>query len=169
MANPDFVLLLERNYPGSVYGGSCHTYEKIKWTDPINPKPLEATLVAEWAVLEVQLEMEAKILELSIAAQDEITQGFESSAIGSSHWYDANLEDQLNLVGMTTAGTDSYFSVRTLKTDVQKVYMLHTAAQFHQVLEDGKLVKLVILQKFNNLKDAVLACTSVAAVQAINW
>jgi len=169
MAKPDYVLLLERNYPTAVFSGSCYTYDKIAWKDTTIPKPSKATLDAEWATLEVQLAKEKKILELSVAAGSEITAGFYSSALGSKYFYDANLEDQVNLIGVVADGADSMFSVRVLPTDVQKTYMSHTAAQLKQVMDDGKLFKLTILQKFNTLKNSVLSCASVAAVQAIVW
>jgi len=76
----DYVLLLERNYPTAVFGGSCETYDRINWKDTTTPKPSASQLDAEWSVLEVQLEMESKLLSLSNLSGLDVIAGFRSSA-----------------------------------------------------------------------------------------
>lgn len=51
-----------------------------------------------------------KILEFSEYARAEITAGFISNAMGYPHMYDAEPEDQLNLIGAATSQTDVLFS-----------------------------------------------------------
>jgi len=52
---------------------------------------------------------------------------------------------------------------------IAKNYMLHTAAQLKQVLDDGAATKLTILQKFNTKKVQILAAVDSAALAAIVW
>lgn len=50
-----------------------------------------------------------------------------------------------------------------------KAYEVHTNAQLQQVLNDGAVVKLTILQKFNTKKEQILYAADIAAVDAITW
>jgi len=189
VTNIDYVLLLERNYPTAIYDGSCSTYDKISWKDTI-PKPSQAQLDSEWTILEVQLEMESQILLLSQQAGADVVKGFRSSALGAPYIYDSAPEDQLNLIGMVTqlretyetakanailnnqpapAEPSDYFSTRTNPGDIQKTYHLHTLSQLAQVMDDGKIFKLQVLQTFNIKKDQVLACVDIPSIRAITW
>jgi len=91
-----------------------------------------------------------------------------SSSYGSTstvNIIDANLFNQITgyvSVQSTVAGVD-WTSV------VMKEYKTHTNAQLLQVLNDGKDVKLNILQKFNVKKAQVLAAVDTTAVDAIVW
>jgi len=60
-------------------------------------------------------------------------------------------------VGVTAAGTS------------EKIYKLHTNTELLVVINDGKDVKLTVLQKFNVKKAQVLAAADEAAVDAITW
>ncbi len=53
--------------------------------------------------------------------------------------------------------------------NVAKAYEVHTNAQLQQVLNDGAVVKLTILQKFNTKKEQILYAADIAAVDAITW
>jgi len=186
----DYVLLLERNYPTALFGGSCETYAKIAWKDTVISQPSQTQLDAEWVILEVQLAMESKIKELSVLARLDVIAGFWSSALGTAHFYDSAEIDQVNLIGMVTqlretfekaktaaklasqpepAEPSDYFSARILSTDIQKAYYPHTLSQLSSVMDDGKIFKMQVLQTFNNLKDQVLAKTSVVDVNAVVW
>jgi len=119
----------------------------------------------------------AKIAECSIAAGNNITSGVVSSALGYPRRYDAELEDQANLLGCILAtspstgnpdGTSIYYASRDPSTG-EKAYLLHSYAQLRQVLDDGAIFKLTILQTFNVLKETILTMTSVAAVNAVVW
>jgi len=182
----DYVLLLERNYPTSSFGGSCGTYDKINWTDTSIPKPTKSQLDLEWSILEIRLEMEAKLLELSTLAGLDVVAGFKSSALGSVYFYDSDPDSQVNLIGLVTklrgikdlsynptsklyTNPTDWFPVRVNATDLQKTYTSHTLSQLDTVIQDGANFKLQVLQTFNNLKDQVLACTSIAEIRNIKW
>jgi len=184
----DYVLLLERNYPTAVFGGSCETYDRINWKDTTIPKPSVSQLDAEWSVLEVQLEMESKLLSLSNLSGLDVIAGFRSSALGTSFFYDSDPDSQVNLIGLVTKlrgikeasynsltnlyqnpNPSDWFPVRNHASDLQKTYTLHTLSQLDTVVQDGANFKLSVLQTFNNLKDQVVACTTVADIRKINW
>jgi len=121
--------------------------------------------------------MVAKITALSVAAGLNITSGVLSSAIGVSRMYDAELEDQANLMGCILAtsptpsnpdGTSIYYASRDPSTG-EKAYLPHTYTQLRQILDDGAAFKLTILVTFNTIRGAVEGMTSVAAVNAVEW
>ena len=64
-------------------------------------------------------------------------------------------------VSQSTNGSDA--------TTVSKQYLIHTAPQLLQVLNDGKDVKLTVLQKFAVKKAQILAATTTASVDLITW
>ena len=118
-----------------------------------------------------------KIEELSNACELAITAGFQSSALGDAHIYDSEAVDQINLIGAVAAteptpaspdGYNIYYACRNV-SDGTKEYHEHTHAQLRQVLADGAQVKLGNLQTFFVKKMAVLACTTLAEVEAITW
>jgi len=55
------------------------------------------------------------------------------------------------------------------KDNPVKEYVLHTNVQLLTVINDGKDVKLTILQKFNVKKGQILAAVDEAAIDAITW
>jgi len=117
-----------------------------------------------------------KITELSSACETAITSGFTSAALGVEHTYQSDRDDQLNLVGASTAGVDMAFKCR----DANGVwaYRPHTAAQLAQVHHDGAAIKLSHLQRFGDKKDQVIAIADApaltddekrAAIEAVVW
>ncbi len=67
-------------------------------------------------------------------------------------------------VGINTAVSGISASATTFKE-----YKIHTHAELVTVINDGKDVKLTILQKFNVKKAQILACTTSAEIDAITW
>ena len=53
--------------------------------------------------------------------------------------------------------------------DNVKAYQIHTNAQLQTVLNDGAVVKLTVLQKFNTKKDQIILAVDCDAVDAITW
>lgn len=99
-----------------------------------------------------------------------ITAGFTSDALGSSHHYTSQLDDQLNLTGAVLRGLDMPYACR----DEQgvKEFRLHAAEQLRQVGDDFTLYKLQLLQHANALKqqlDAALDTGDLDALEAITW
>jgi len=113
----------------------------------------------------------SKTNEINSACAKAITSGFTSSALGTPHTYQSEQTDQLNLIGVVTAGQDDYFKcgVTDANGNVTWNYELHTIVQLQQVLADGKAHKQVLLQKANTLKAQVASAITVADVEAIAW
>jgi len=113
----------------------------------------------------------SKTSEINSACSKAITSGFTSSALGTPHTYQSEQTDQLNLIGVVTAGQDDYFKcgVTDANGNVTWNYELHTIAQLQQVLADGKAHKQVLLQKAGTLKAQVTSATTIAEVEAIVW
>lgn len=115
---------------------------------------------------------ESKKAELNNACDANLL-SFESDALGETHTYDAELEDQLNLMGLVIAGVDSFY--RCYKTDTNgeivgfKENKAHTAAQLKKVYADGSTKKLTQIAKCGQLKALVDNAISVEEVQKIAW
>jgi len=109
--------------------------------------------------------------DINSACAKAITSGFTSSALGTQHTYQSEQIDQLNLIGVVTAGQDDYFKcgVEDADGNVTWNYEKHTIAQLQQVLQDGKVHKQGLLQKANTLKTQVANATTVKDVEAIVW
>lgn len=159
-----YLEIIGEYYPGT----SCYTtddpnvYDSIIWDDtPIAQAELDAAILDDYK--------KAKIAEFSGLARNEIIAGFASSALGSVHWYDSDETDQLNLIGAVTAGTDMMYSCRVGNASAPKEYKQHTHAQLLTVINDGKDIKLGILQNFNTKKGQILAAADKAAVDTITW
>lgn len=115
-----------------------------------------------------------KIIKFSQSASELIVNGFQSDA-GGLHtvvkWYDSRQEDQLNLVGSASsvdAGESTTYAYRDTVGGT-KIYAAHTREQMKGILEDGRDRKLAILVEFNTKKEAVLAVTTMAELDAITW
>lgn len=118
----------------------------------------------------------AKIAALSTACEAAIVSGFTSTALGTSHTYQSDRDDQLNLIGAVSAAADIPFKCAD-ETGAWD-YRLHTAAQIRQVLSDGAAVKLSHLQTFGTKKaqvDAIVADATLTddekrtAINAVVW
>lgn len=115
-----------------------------------------------------------KIAELSKACQIDIIGGFTSDALGTTHRYDSEEVDQLNLIGAYSATEPSesiYYATRPIVDEVvqPKEYKLHTNGNLRQILGDGAVFKLTRLQKFNAKRDYVNLLGSISAVLLVTW
>jgi len=113
----------------------------------------------------------SKTNDINSACSKAITSGFTSSALGTQHTYQSEQTDQLNLIGVVTAGQDDYFKcgITDANGNITWNYELHTIAQLQQVLVDGKAHKQGLLQKANTLKAQVASAITVEDVEAIAW
>ena len=276
----DYIELIADFYPDTICytTGDSTDYSSIVWeTIPIAQTELDTVYLTKYKT--------DKIMIFSENARIDIEQGFESSALGFKHWYDAQPEDQLNLIGSVASSSDMYYACRPytrpyqvidcgglatgtratglandttvynaeivvngvssyisitgniaqtyddllleVNNDLQltvdatmviengnlvlygnqygstetvniidssfgaamtdyikidppvagtdgntnglKEYKLHTHTNLLTVINDGKNVKLFILQKFNVKKDQILAAADITAVDAITW
>ncbi len=101
----------------------------------------------------------------------EIIGGFVSSAVGTPHLYDSDIEDQINLIASFIA-SQSLSQVPYRCTDVAtniKDWVIHTSQQMQQLYSDGVTFKTTQLMKAATLKMQVDAATTRDAVNAIIW
>ena len=112
-----------------------------------------------------------KVFELESNAQNTIQAGFVSSALGTPHLYDGNLEDQLNLLGtaMVSSSTSEPKFYACWNELGEKGYRLHSPSEISKVVSDGADFKLMALYHFALLKDQVNAATIKEEVEAITW
>jgi hypothetical protein len=160
----NYIELLSKHYPDvSCYTtGDYSNYNDIIFIDQSIDKAVLDTLHA------VEFKTN-KIVEFSLLAQNDIVNGFYSSALGDSNYYDSQPEDQLNLIGAVASGTTMPYSCRTGGPNGIKEYKIHTNAQLVQVINDGKDVKLLALQKFNTKKNDIINAPSLEAADLITW
>lgn len=116
-----------------------------------------------------------KSLELNMAAQSQIYEGYTSDALGTPHHYPAKDKDQTNMVASVT---DSYNPTNTAEwvtpfwcEDANGVwaYRVHTAAQIQKAGSDGKLAILAALSKNAGLQALVASAETEAELSAIEW
>ena len=119
------------------------TQETITKTVPITPIP-ESDILDNYK--------DELIDDLDRDTNEQILSGFESSALGSPHHYDAMIENQINIIGAVLAGTELYYSC----TDQNgiKDMRLHTAEQIKQVFTDGVTYKQTLVSQFYQKRDA---------------
>ena len=161
----NYMTLLAKYYPGVgvVCEGDTSVYSNLIYVSG-DPMPSQADLDAADF-----LEYKANhILSLSAACRSEIVNGFTSDALGTTHWYDSEEVDQLNLIGSVTSGDDMDYGCRETEGG-DKVYKFHTNWQLQKVIQDGRDMKLTKLQSFSTKKAQVLAATTQAEVDAITW
>lgn len=111
-----------------------------------------------------------KVAEINAGCKAAITGGFWSNALGDSHQYSSQLDDQLNLTGVILAGLDTLYACRDEAG--MKELRPHSFTQIRAVGDDFTQFKLQLLQKANQLKqqlDQALARDDLAALEAVSW
>lgn len=110
----------------------------------------------------------SKLAELERTARTKIVAGFESDALGSPHRYDSEETDQLNLIGAVQLGITLQYRCTEVATGI-KAHREHTASEIAQVLNDGAVIKMTLLQTLAAKRALVEAATTIEDVQAITW
>jgi hypothetical protein len=105
-----------------------------------------------------------KIAEIDTQTRAAITAGFKSSALGAEYLYQSEVEDQLNLSGVTASGSDWPFKCSP-DDGATWAYLAHTAAQLQQVTNDGINHKLTQLQA-GGIRKAQVDALVEGAIQA---
>lgn len=95
-----------------------------------------------------------KIAEINASTKLVIVSGFASDALGASHLYQSEQEDQLNLAGIAGNGQDRVFKCSS-DNGVTWSYQMHTAAQLNQVASDGIDFKTAALVAGETAKNQV--------------
>jgi hypothetical protein len=114
----------------------------------------------------IELRFVAQMTTINQACTQQITGGFWSEAVGMRHFYDSELQDQLNLTGMILRGTDGFLPCADEAGT--KVFLEHTLAQLRQVGDEFTELKLQLLRKANALKAALAAARAAGDLDALN-
>ena len=157
----------------------AHKWPNIKWTAAGDPNvysnilssdtlPTEAEIVA----VRVDLVKSHVIDELSAQCEASIENGFISDALGTPHYYDSQIVDQINLIGAyimsSASGQPMPYATRDLETMV-KHYVPHSPEQMSKVLADGTAWKLQHLTKFHMKRAYVNGLSDITAILAVTW
>lgn len=113
-----------------------------------------------------------KLQELSGSASQEIQGGFISNALGSDHHYNAQVDNQVNLIGAVTAVSLTGGSINYTCTEVAtniKSQKSHTQAQIEAVYQTGVQTKQAVIAYFHSLRNQVDAATDIPQVDAVVW
>lgn len=173
----DFGLALMQMYPSinktqfELIAHPDGMVEITRW-DPIDiAQPTEQQVVDYWnsSIGSLNYFKQRKKNILSQQCNGTITSGFPSSALGTSHTYPSDDEDQRNFhseidrLNLDTSYTTIYF--KTLDAG----YLAHTVDQFKQVFIDGHTYGRQQIAKLNDLKSQVDLASSEAELDAITW
>lgn len=133
------------------------------------PSTVHAWRAGAWVKDPAQIH-QTKTIEVNRACEAAIVEGFCSAALGETHKYSSQMEDQLNLNGAILRGLDTLYACRDELG--RKDYRPHTFAQVSQVWDDFTEYKLQLLQKALQLKqmlDLALERDDVDALEAVTW
>lgn len=134
---------------GQIWGGHC-------WIDDI-PAVVE---------LRYQEQLEA----MNVACRQQITGGIWSTALGNRYRYSSELEDQLNLTGVVLRGSEGLYAC--YDEQGSKSFLLHTAAQLRQVVDEFTDFKMQCLRRASELGTLLQAArltNDLAVINAISW
>lgn len=109
---------------------------------------------------------------LNRSCEASIEAGFMSDAMGTSHFYPSQRDDQLNLIGIASAAALNNKSkvFKCKEVDTGEVHWhLHTPLQLEKLLEDAEDFKITRLMHCGTLKQKVQQAQSVKEVEAIVW
>lgn len=164
---PTLVEVISEKFPGTTVNSYGNPYAYDSLVAASGNLPTEQEL----AVAQMEMVVELQVQAMSEACGIEIVGGFTSSVLGAPKIYDTQPEDQINLLGSVAATApdkSQYFSCRDPNTRA-KTYELHTHAQLRQLLDEGAMWKLSLLQKFHQKRAQVAACKTIEEIQAITW
>jgi hypothetical protein len=109
---------------------------------------------------------EIKISELNGICDLKIEEGFTSS---NGHHYRTNRDDQVNMIGQKDE-LDANLLITEVAWKTEDVgYIIHPRLEWLQVYREAFAHKETQLYKYNELKQKVLLCISVAEVESIQW
>ena len=178
--NPHPMAPIIGNTPNPAYPSGCVAITDDQWMDFIsNPgmRQWNGTSVVTYVAPPPGLStvQANKIASLSASCATQITAGYTSSALGSAHTYPSKPTDQSNMTASVVASLipnlPSTWTTQFWCQDSTGTWAMvaHTATQIQQAGQDGKAAILAAQVKNSNLAAQVMAATTVAAVNAINW
>ena len=116
-----------------------------------------------------------QIALISAACGAAVIAGLNSSALGAAHSYPTKPNDQQNLSSSVLASlmpnNQAGWTTQLLCADTNGnwAFVAHSASQVQQVGQDIKALITAMIVKYTTLAGQVMAASTVAAVQNINW
>ncbi|TGL77345.1 hypothetical protein [Leptospira yasudae] len=98
--------------------------------------------------------------------ETKIVSGFASSALGDSHRYGSDRDDQLNLIGSVSIADSVLYKCEDMNG--VKEYKMHSNSQIKQVLNDGAARKIQLLQRAAELKSSIRTANSFESISKID-
>ncbi|MDI7187912.1 hypothetical protein QMM42_17210 [Leptospira santarosai] len=142
------------------------------WEDQIDPEteteneplkdkknlllPHQLYTEADGWIVDVHQKRDSLINLVNSICGSKITSGFVSAALGETHFYSSDRDDQLNLRDLVLLGAPVLYKCADRKDGVRK-YRNHTAEQIKRVFVDGVARRTFLLQNCASLKAAIEA------------
>lgn len=161
--------LLEIDSP--VWPPASHVIATVAGEDTIREKTESEKIADGWILFKDA--MFGKLTRLSQLCNASITAGFISNALGTDHFYNSGLENQMNLADSKDTTTDMPYTCYEVSTagipiDATGIPRVHNPAQINAVYQKGKTRKLTFVGKYHTLKAELLAITDPVVLSAWN-
>lgn len=120
-------------------------------------------IISEAESLFLQKNKDNKTIKINADCETKIISFFPSSALGNIHYYQSDRDDQINLMGLVTAGVDDLLKCG-FKNDDESItweWKPHTKEQLKDVFDDGYTYKKEQLLRAANLKNQVSAAVTI--------
>ncbi|MBW0433856.1 hypothetical protein HGB47_09525 [Leptospira yasudae] len=127
--------------------------------------PYQKHSEAGWSI-DLPLWKEDLLRSVDRICETKIISGFASSALGESHRYGSDRDDQLNLIGSVSIGDSVLYKCEDMNG--VKEYKMHSSAQIKQVLNDGAARKIQLLNTANELKSLLRTANTYEEINAID-
>ncbi|NWC73834.1 phage tail protein [Pseudomonas sp. P7759] len=118
----------------------------------------------------IELRYVEQLAAVNAACAAHIAGGLWSTVLGERHYYQTQLEDQLNLTGMVLRGLDGACNCRDELGNQD--FVEHTIEQLRQLSDELTTFKQQALQKANRLKQALATARAnldLEALNAVTW
>ncbi|PLY08407.1 MAG: hypothetical protein C0625_02130 [Arcobacter sp.] len=168
---------IEDNRGQKVYSAETKAEETVNYLSEIKdgftllvPGEFDKWNGSAWEA-DINLIKSTKLSTINTSCETAIVSGFASSALGIEHFYQSDRDDQINLMGLVTAGSDDLLKCG-LKNDDETItweWKPHTKEQLKAVFDDGAAYKKEQLIKSATLKAQISAATTVEELDLIVW
>jgi len=132
----------------------------------LGPQPSELELINSSPLAELEHAKRLACRQIKDSAKTKMVSGFTSDALGSPHYYDSTIEDQLNLSQMAVLKKDTTYPCTSMGSDI-KADVLHTAKEIAQVFKDGVKIRREILEKSRKDRESIAIAQTISEVDDI--
>jgi len=147
---------------------TAYEYELIFTDGKVTDINVIQTL-AEFQIPSLSDIQQQKILELSVKCEQEILEGFYSTARGINEWFTNSRDDQANVIAQASLCTLNPTIIPQWKSASESICTDFTSGQIIQLATDGALFKTERMKTFEVLKQQVVLCKAVECVGEISW